>query len=143
MAVCIFTILSAFAASALLRSMEPGMPPYWELFRQTWKIVMVVSMGTGVVGYAVQELQRKLQEKNKLLELAVERGNVVLQQQEQELHRALEIQINSQGSAATPRRRARRRLAARSHRRRRLFRRHMSSAKTFSAFASATLRERV
>ena len=86
------SFVSLFVAAALLRWMQPLSPPYWEIVRQSWRIVMVISLGAGIVTYAVQEVQRKLQEKNKLLEQAVERGNVVLQQQEQELRRALEIQ---------------------------------------------------
>ena len=87
-------VLGTLAAVGLLGWMQPNTPPYWVLFRETWKIVMVVFMGTGIVGYAVHELQRKLQEKNELLEQAVERGNIVLQEQEQELRRALDIQID-------------------------------------------------
>jgi phosphoserine phosphatase RsbU/P len=86
------SLLSAFASIALVRWMQPGASSYWSLFRETWKIVVVVSMGVGIVGYAVEEVQSKLQRENKLLAQAVERGNVVLQQQEQELGRALEIQ---------------------------------------------------
>jgi sigma-B regulation protein RsbU (phosphoserine phosphatase) len=88
------SLLSALGAIALLRLMQPGVGPYWILFRDTWKIVMVVSMAVGIAGYAVQEVQRKLQEKNKLLEQVVERGSVALQQQEQELNRAREIQTD-------------------------------------------------
>ncbi len=86
------SLLSALAAIILLRWMVPGAPPFWDVFHETWKIVMVVSMGTGVTGYAVQQWHRKLQKKNELLEQAVESGNVVVQQQEQELRRAFEIQ---------------------------------------------------
>ena len=82
----------AFIAIGLLRWTRPHIGPYWELFRQSWKIIMVVSMGTGIVGYAVQEVQRKLQAKNKLLEQTVERSTAALAQQEQELTRACEIQ---------------------------------------------------
>lgn len=86
------SLLGALAAVALLQLMMPNIQPYWSLFRETWKMVVVVSMGIGIAGYAVQQLQRKLQEKNKLLEQVVERGSVALQQQEQELNRAREIQ---------------------------------------------------
>ena len=48
--------------------------------------------GREFVGYAVQEVQRKLQAKNKLLEQTVERSTAALAQQEQELTRACEIQ---------------------------------------------------
>src|SRR5258708_37874310 len=53
---------------------------------------MVISMGAGVVGYAVQGVQRKLQTKNKLLEEAVERGSAALAEKEQDLAGACEIQ---------------------------------------------------
>src|SRR5260370_4564797 len=82
---------STLAAVALLRWMRPHTAPYWDLFRESWKIVMVVSLGTGIIGYAVQGVQRKLQAKNKLLEQAVERSTAALAQQEQELTRACQI----------------------------------------------------
>ena len=34
----------AFIAIGLLRWTRPHIGPYWELFRQSWKIIMVVSM---------------------------------------------------------------------------------------------------
>jgi sigma-B regulation protein RsbU (phosphoserine phosphatase) len=48
----------------------------------------------GIAGYAVLKIQERLQAKNKLLEQAVERGTLQLQEQEQELKQALEIQKN-------------------------------------------------
>ena len=59
------------AAVALLRWMRPRTAPYWDLFRESWKIVMVVSLGTSIIGSAAQQVQRKLQAKNKLLEQTV------------------------------------------------------------------------
>ncbi len=88
------SLLGAFAAVGLLRWMKYGTLPYWTLFQESWKIVMVVSMGTGLASYAMMEVQRKLQDKNKLLEQVVERGTVALRQQEQELNRAREIQTD-------------------------------------------------
>jgi sigma-B regulation protein RsbU (phosphoserine phosphatase) len=84
--------ISAFASVGLLHWMHPEAGTYWYLFQVSWKIVMVVIMGTGITGYAVMQLQRKLQEKNKQLEQAVAQGAVVIAEQEQELRRALEIQ---------------------------------------------------
>ena len=84
--------LSAFVSVALLHWMQPTAGPYWYLFRASWKIVMVVCMGAGVVSYAVVQLQQRLQEKNKLLEQVVAQGAVVIAEQELELNRALEIQ---------------------------------------------------
>jgi hypothetical protein len=79
---------SAVAPDAAVRRALLG------LFRETWKIVFVVATGVGIAGYAVQEVQRKLQEKNKAREQVVERDSVALQQQEQELNRAREIQTD-------------------------------------------------
>jgi hypothetical protein len=88
------SLLCAFGSIALVGLMQPAAGPYWVLLRETWKIVVVVSTGVGIAGYAVQEVQRKLQERNKLLEQVVERRSVALQQQEQELNRAREIQTD-------------------------------------------------
>ncbi len=79
-------------AVALVRWTRTDVAPYWDVFRHTYKIIMVVSLGTGIIGYAVQGVQSKLQAKNKLLEQAVERSTAALAQQEQELVRACEIQ---------------------------------------------------
>ena len=84
--------VSALLSILLLRIMRPDYPPYWALLRETWKIIAVVSMGTGIVGYAVQQVQRKLKEKNEQLEQAVQRGTVALAAQEEELNRARDIQ---------------------------------------------------
>jgi phosphoserine phosphatase RsbU/P len=84
--------LSALVLAALLRWMHLSAGSYWQAFRGSWKFVVVASMVGGVVGYAVLQIQEKLQAKNKLLEQAVERGALQLREQEQELKRALEIQ---------------------------------------------------
>jgi phosphoserine phosphatase RsbU/P len=84
--------LSAFVSVALLRWMHPSVGPYWQVFRASWKIAVVACMVGGIAGYAVLQVQERLQARNKLLEQVVERGTLQLQQQEQELQRALEIQ---------------------------------------------------
>jgi phosphoserine phosphatase RsbU/P len=86
------SFLSAFAAIALLRWMRPEAGSYWALFHETWQIVVVVCMSTGIVGYAVQNIHDRLQARNKQLEQVVAQGAVVIAEQEQELQRALEIQ---------------------------------------------------
>jgi sigma-B regulation protein RsbU (phosphoserine phosphatase) len=86
--------LSAFATVALLCWMHPSVGPYWQVFRASWKIVVVACTVGGIAGYAVLKIQARLGAKNKLLEQAVERGTLQLQQQEQELNQALEIQKN-------------------------------------------------
>jgi phosphoserine phosphatase RsbU/P len=84
--------LSAFASAALLRWMHLAVGPYWQVFRASWKVVVMACMVGGIGGYAVLKIQARLQASNKLLEQAVERGTLQLQEQEQELQRALEIQ---------------------------------------------------
>lgn len=86
------SLIASLGAVGLLRWMHPEAGAYWALFHASWKIAMVVCMGAGIATHAVLEIQGKLQEKNKLLELAVERGKLALHQQEQEMNRALEIQ---------------------------------------------------
>jgi sigma-B regulation protein RsbU (phosphoserine phosphatase) len=82
----------AFAAPALLIWTRMDRSSYWVQFHETWPMVMVVVMGTGMITFAVDQVQRRLQEKNEQLEKQVQTGNVRLQVQEQELERAREIQ---------------------------------------------------
>jgi len=84
--------LSALASVALLRWMRPDSGSFQHLFHEGWPVAMVVTMGAGIAGYAVMQIHRKLQDKNKQLEQAVAQGAVVIAEQEQELQRALEIQ---------------------------------------------------
>ena len=82
---------AAFAAVLLLKWMLIRNTPFWDLFRTTWRSVVVICMGTGIVGYLVAQIQSKLREKNLQLEEAVARGTAIIEQQEQELIRAHEI----------------------------------------------------
>jgi phosphoserine phosphatase RsbU/P len=82
----------AFAASALLFWVRVDRSPFWVQFRANFPIVMVMVMATGIVTFAVGQVQRRLQEKTEHLQRQVEKSNVRLQVQEQELERALEIQ---------------------------------------------------
>ncbi|MGB8321887.1 MAG: PP2C family protein-serine/threonine phosphatase [Candidatus Acidiferrum sp.] len=86
------SVVAALGAVALLIWMKPEVGPYWQAFKVSLPIVLVVSIGAGIVTYAVQQIQFKLQEKNKLLEQEVQRGSVALEQQEEELNRARDIQ---------------------------------------------------
>jgi len=88
----LISFFASFGAAALLKWMVLRNQPYWGLFRLTWRSVMVICMGTGIVGYLVAEIQRKLRERNVQLEQAVAHGTAVIAEQEQELTRALEIQ---------------------------------------------------
>lgn len=86
------SFIGALLAVALLEWMNPNVPPFWMLFRLVWQAAVVINMGIGLVGYAVSDVHKRLKEKNKQLEETVAKGTVVIEQQEQELTRAREIQ---------------------------------------------------
>ena len=62
------------------------------LFANIGYFCIVVVVVASTVGFGIEELQRKLKESNQLLEQTVEKGTIALQQQEEELKRAREIQ---------------------------------------------------
>ena len=86
------SLVSPLASAVLLRWMMPINQPFWVFFRVIAPSGIVVTMASGVVGYLVNQVQEKLQEKNRQLQQAVEKGTIALQKQEQELDRAREIQ---------------------------------------------------
>ena len=86
------SLASAVCAAALLKWMVVPDRSLEALLRETWQVSVFVAMATGIVGFVIGEIQYNLQKKNQQLQQAVERGNVALHQQEQELNRALEIQ---------------------------------------------------
>ncbi len=86
------SVACAFAAPALLFWLRVYRSPYWVQFHDMAPMVVVAVMATGIVVFAVGQVQRRLQEKTEQLAKQVEKGNVQLQVQEQELERALEIQ---------------------------------------------------
>jgi sigma-B regulation protein RsbU (phosphoserine phosphatase) len=85
-------VACAFAAPALLLWFRVYSTPYWIQFRDIAPLVMIAVMATGIVTFAVGQVQRRLQEHARQLETQVEKSNVRLHVQEQELERALEIQ---------------------------------------------------
>jgi sigma-B regulation protein RsbU (phosphoserine phosphatase) len=86
------SLVNTAASAEIVRWMRPAQPAFWAVFRGVAPLIMTVTMTVGIISYAFRQRQRKLQEKNVELEQAVERGSVQLQQQEQELSRASEIQ---------------------------------------------------
>ena len=85
-------LASAVLACMLLRLMLPVKDSFGSLFRQSTPIVLVVCLSSSTIGYLVAQIQSRLQDRNRQLEKAVEKGTTALQQQEQELNRAREIQ---------------------------------------------------
>lgn len=86
------SLLNAVVAIGLLLLIQPSKLSFVVAFRQMAPLIIAATMIAGVVMYLTSERQRKLKEQNLQLEQAVERGSVQLQQQEQELNRAREIQ---------------------------------------------------
>jgi phosphoserine phosphatase RsbU/P len=88
----VFGFLCAFGSIAFLQFTRIDREPFWRLFGQIGYLTIVVVMVANVVMFAVEEFQKKLKERNELLEQTVEKGTIALQQQEEELKRAREIQ---------------------------------------------------
>ena len=87
-----FGVICAVSAILFLQLTKIDREPFSFLFARIGYFVIVVAVVTNVVLYGVEELQRKLKERNQQLEQTVEKGTIALQQQEEELKRAREIQ---------------------------------------------------
>jgi phosphoserine phosphatase RsbU/P len=66
--------------------------PFWMGFRRLGPLVILVVVVTSAIMFLVDQYHQKLQERNELLQQTVEKGTIALQQQEEELKRAREIQ---------------------------------------------------
>ena len=66
--------------------------PFWTVFRRLGSLVIVVVVVTSAIMFMVDQYHQKLQKRNELLQQTVEKGTIALQQQEEELKRAREIQ---------------------------------------------------
>lgn len=66
--------------------------PFWTVFGRLGSLVIVTVVVTGAIMFMVDQYHQKLQERNELLQQTVEKGTIALQQQEEELKRAREIQ---------------------------------------------------
>jgi len=87
-----FGVICAVAAIFFLQLTEVARDSFSLLFTRIGYFVIVVAVVTNVVLFGVEEFQRKLRERNQQLEQTVEKGTIALQQQEEELKRAREIQ---------------------------------------------------
>jgi len=87
-----FGVICAVAAILFLQLTKVDRESFSVLFTRIGYFVIVVAVVTNVVGFGVEEFQRKLRERNQQLEQTVEKGTIALQQQEEELKRAREIQ---------------------------------------------------
>jgi len=85
-------VLSALGAALLVRWMVPVNMGFWDFFRNSLPVSLVLCIAISAVGFLVRQIKEKLEAKNVQLEQAVEKGTRALQHQEQELQRAREIQ---------------------------------------------------
>jgi sigma-B regulation protein RsbU (phosphoserine phosphatase) len=65
---------------------------FWTVFGRLGPLVILVVVVTSAISFTVDQYHRKLQDRNELLQQTVEKGTFALQQQEEELKRAREIQ---------------------------------------------------
>jgi len=87
-----FGFVCAFVSIIFLQATKIDPEPFGAIFRHLGPFVIVTVVVANVVFYAVDEIQKRLKERNELLEQTVEKGTLALQQQEEELKRAREIQ---------------------------------------------------
>lgn len=87
-----FGFVCACGSIVLLQLTKIDPEPFRILFPQFGYLTIVVVVVANAVMFAFEEFQRKLKERNELLEQTVEKGTIALQQQEEELKRAREIQ---------------------------------------------------
>jgi len=85
-------VLSALGAAVFVPWMVHVPWGFWAFFKNSVPICLVICISISSVGYLVRQIQEKLEARNLQLEQAVEKGTFALQQQEQELQRAREIQ---------------------------------------------------
>jgi phosphoserine phosphatase RsbU/P len=87
-----FGAICAVAVIFFLQVTRVSREPFSSLFTRIGYFVIVVAVVSNVVLFGVEEFQRKLRARNQQLEQTVEKGTIALQQQEEELKRAREIQ---------------------------------------------------
>ena len=88
----IIGVMYALGAILFLQLTHIDREPFLFQFTRFGYFVIVVAVVSNVVLFGGEELQRKLRERNQQLEQTVEKGTFALQQQEEELKRAREIQ---------------------------------------------------
>lgn len=85
-------LICAVASILFLQTTKIDTAPFSVLFARRGYFCIVVVVLANIIAFGVEELQRKLKQRNQLLEQTVEKGTIALQQQEEELKRAREIQ---------------------------------------------------
>jgi hypothetical protein len=75
-----FGVICAVAATFFLQLTKVDREPFSFVFTRIGYFVIVVTVVTNVIGFGVEEFQRKLKERNQQLEQIVEKGTIAQQQ---------------------------------------------------------------
>lgn len=87
-----FGLICAVFTILFLQMTKIEAEPFSLLFAKIGYFCIVVVVIVNVISFGIEELQRSLKQRNQMLEQTVEKGTIALQQQEEELKRAREIQ---------------------------------------------------
>lgn len=87
-----FGLVCGAGCAILLQWTKIDPEPFGTVFKRVGYLCIVVVLVANVIMYSIEQVQQKLRERNELLEQTVEKGTIALQQQEEELKRAREIQ---------------------------------------------------
>ncbi len=88
----VFGLICAVGSILFLQWTKIDPEPFQLLFARIGYFCIVIVIVANVVGFGAEQVQKKLRERNQVLEQTVEKGTIALQQQEEELKRAREIQ---------------------------------------------------
>lgn len=88
----VFGLICAVGSILFLQLTKIDREPFGYLFTRIGYFCVVVVVISTAIGFGIEEVQRKLKQRNEQLEQTVEKGTIALQQQEEELKRAREIQ---------------------------------------------------
>lgn len=87
-----FGIVCAIGSILLLQFTKIDPEPFWVVYGRMGNLTIIVVLVVAGTMYGIEQVQQKLRERNEQLEQTVEKGTIALQQQEEELKRAREIQ---------------------------------------------------
>jgi len=87
-----FGVLVGVVCALFLKLTRIDPEPFGTVFKRVGYLCMVVVVVTNMIIFSIEQVHRKLRQRNELLEQTVEKGTIALQLQEEELKRAREIQ---------------------------------------------------
>jgi sigma-B regulation protein RsbU (phosphoserine phosphatase) len=87
-----FGMVCAVGSVLLLQLTRIDPEPFWVVYGRMGNLTIIVVLVVAGTMFGIEQVQKKLRERNEQLEQTVEKGTIALQQQEEELKRAREIQ---------------------------------------------------